>query len=76
MKDWETLEIVRQDAVVEVVLNRPQQRNALNAAMCDELRATVQALRDDDAVRCVIVRANGPVFCAGGGSEGASGDES
>ncbi|VVD97660.1 enoyl-CoA hydratase [Pandoraea aquatica] len=65
MKDWETLEIVRQDAVVEVVLNRPQQRNALNAAMCDELRATVQALRDDDSVRCVIVRANGPVFCAG-----------
>ena len=65
MKDWETLEIVRHDAVVEIVLDRPQQRNALNALMCDELRATVQALRDDDSVHCVIVRANGPVFCAG-----------
>ncbi|APD13326.1 enoyl-CoA hydratase/isomerase family protein [Pandoraea pulmonicola] len=65
MKDWETLALVRHDGFAEIVLDRPRQRNALNAAMCDELRALVQALRDDASVRCVIVRANGPVFCAG-----------
>ncbi|WP_087724331.1 enoyl-CoA hydratase/isomerase family protein [Pandoraea sp. PE-S2T-3] len=65
MKVWETLQVERSDAVVEIVLNRPQQRNALNAVMCDELRECVQALRDDATVHCVIVRANGPVFCAG-----------
>nr|WP_277403731.1 enoyl-CoA hydratase/isomerase family protein [Burkholderia sp. Ac-20345] len=57
--------IERRDAVAEIVLNRPEQRNALNGPMCDALRAAAVALRDDDTVRCVIVRANGPVFCAG-----------
>lgn len=61
----ETLIVERREGVAEIILNRPAQRNALNAAMCDALRAAAVALRDDDAIRCVIVRANGPVFCAG-----------
>jgi enoyl-CoA hydratase len=61
----ETLIVERHEGVAEIVLNRPEQRNALNAAMCDELRAAAVALRADDAIHCVIVRANGPVFCAG-----------
>jgi enoyl-CoA hydratase len=65
MTDNETLIVERREHVAEIVLNRPEQRNALNAAMCDALRAAAIDLRDDDAVHCVIVRANGPVFCAG-----------
>jgi enoyl-CoA hydratase len=65
MKDYETLIVERVAAVAEIILNRPDQRNALNATMCDELRAAALALRDDDSIHCVIVRANGPVFCAG-----------
>lgn len=65
MTPYETLIVERHEAVAEIVLNRPQQRNALNGAMCNELRALADALRDDASVRCVIVRANGPVFCAG-----------
>jgi enoyl-CoA hydratase len=51
------------DAVATITLNRPASRNALNAAMCDALVAAAQGM--DDAVRLVLVRANGPVFCAG-----------
>ncbi|CAB3961633.1 short chain enoyl-CoA hydratase [Burkholderia aenigmatica] len=65
MDESAVLIVERRDAVAEIVLNRPDQRNALNGAMCDALRAAAVALRDDGAVRCVIVRANGPVFCAG-----------
>ncbi|WP_420213306.1 enoyl-CoA hydratase/isomerase family protein [Burkholderia aenigmatica] len=65
MDESAILIVERRDAVAEIVLNRPDQRNALNGAMCDALRAAAVALRDDGAVRCVIVRANGPVFCAG-----------
>ncbi|MGB8417847.1 enoyl-CoA hydratase [Burkholderia sp. GAS332] len=65
MKEIETLIVERQEAVAEIVLNRPDQRNALNGAMCDALRKVAVTLRDDESVRCVIVRANGPVFCAG-----------
>jgi enoyl-CoA hydratase len=65
MEHTDTLIVERLNAVAEIILNRPDQRNALNAAMCDELRAAAVALRHDDSIRCVIVRANGPVFCAG-----------
>lgn len=65
MTENETLIVERHEGVAEIVLNRPRQRNALNAAMCDALRPAAVALRDDASIRCVIVRANGPVFCAG-----------
>jgi enoyl-CoA hydratase len=49
--------------VATVTLNRPQSRNALNLAMCEELRERAQGM--DRAVKLVFVRAAGPVFCAG-----------
>ena len=51
------------DGVATITLNRPETRNALNLAMCDALIAAAQGM--DDAVRLVLVRADGPVFCAG-----------
>ncbi len=48
-----------------LTLDRPDSRNALNRAMCDDLLAAAAAARDDAEVRLVFVRANGPVFCAG-----------
>jgi enoyl-CoA hydratase len=51
------------DGVATITLNRPQSRNALDLPMCGALIAAAQGM--DDAVRLVLVRANGPVFCAG-----------
>jgi enoyl-CoA hydratase len=51
------------EGVATITLNRPESRNALNLAMCDALLAALQGM--DDAVRLVLVRANGPAFCAG-----------
>lgn len=51
--------------VATITLNRPEQRNALNAAMCDALLAACIAAEADETVRLVLVRANGLVFCAG-----------
>jgi len=50
-------------AVATITLNRPDARNALNDAMCEDLRRVASAV--DPAVRVVFVRGNGPVFCAG-----------
>ncbi len=53
------------DGIAFVVLNRPEARNALSAAM---LRALTQVLVDIAAnpkVRAVVMAANGPGFCAG-----------
>lgn len=53
------------DGVASVTLNRPHSRNALNAAMCDGLIAAAQSAAADESVKLVLVRGNGPVFCAG-----------
>src|SRR5215212_7218392 len=52
------------DAVATITLNRPESRNALNRAMCEDLIAACAAAAQADA-RLVLIRANGPVFCAG-----------
>ena len=51
--------------VATATLNRPQSRNALNLAMCEGLLAACAAAAADPAVGLLLVRATGPVFCAG-----------
>lgn len=51
--------------VLTLTLNRPQAFNALSEAMLDALQAELDAIAQDDAVRCVVLAANGRAFCAG-----------
>ena len=53
------------DGVFTITLDRPEARNAVNLAMCDALIDAAERAAADDAVRVVLVRANGPAFCAG-----------
>lgn len=53
------------DGVATATLNRPESRNALNLAMCEELLSAAQSAAADASVKLFLVRANGPVFCAG-----------
>ncbi|WP_020501637.1 enoyl-CoA hydratase/isomerase family protein [Sciscionella marina] len=55
----------RNAGVAEVRLNRPRARNAVNLPMCLALRDTFAELDADEDVHLVLVRAEGPVFCAG-----------
>ncbi|MGK7870160.1 enoyl-CoA hydratase/isomerase family protein [Falsiroseomonas sp. E2-1-a20] len=50
--------------LVTLTLNRPQARNALNIALAEALAAACRRAVAE-AARCVLIRANGPVFCAG-----------
>ena len=54
-----------ESGVATIMLDRPEARNALNGAMCDELCAAAARAAADSSVRLVLVRGNGPVFCAG-----------
>jgi enoyl-CoA hydratase len=51
--------------VATIMLDRPEARNALNGAMCDALCDAAGRAAGDPGVRLVLVRGNGPVFCAG-----------
>ncbi len=47
-------------------LNRPENRNALSKELAAALMETLQAVRDERAVRGVSIRGKGGTFCAGG----------
>lgn len=55
----------RKDALLTVTLNSPDNGNALSTAMVEELVTCFEALAYDDAVRVVILRAQGKHFCSG-----------
>lgn len=60
------LDIDGQDRVATITLNRPERLNAFNRTMCDEMAAAWQAVKADDAVNAVVLRAAGQrAFSAG-----------
>lgn len=64
---FDTLQVdVDTRGVAIVTLNRPEKHNAMNAAMIAELTAAADTLGRDAQVRAIILKGNGPSFCAGG----------
>lgn len=49
------------EALAEVLLNRPAKRNALTTAMVDTITRFVRGL--PQSVRVILVRGEGPAFC-------------
>ena len=56
----------RDDSVLTITLNRAQVLNAIDMAMCEELRERLVDAGRDRNVRAVILTGNGRAFCAGG----------
>ena len=54
-----------QGGVVTLTLNRPAQFNALSEEMLSALQEALDDLKQDEAVRCVVIAASGKAFCAG-----------
>lgn len=63
---FESLELSREDDIGIIVLNVPEKRNAMTRSLTREYPEAVRQLRDDPAIRAVVLAANGPAFCAGG----------
>ncbi|MDH1010334.1 isohexenylglutaconyl-CoA hydratase [Pseudomonas nicosulfuronedens] len=66
LPNCETLLLEPDGGVLHVTLNRPDSRNAMSLAMVGELRAVLATVRDDRAVRAIVLRGAGGHFCAGG----------
>ncbi len=68
MPDGPTPLLLRADSaegITRLTLNRPAARNALSFALLGALHDTLARIAQDDAVRVVVLAAEGPVFCAG-----------
>ena len=55
----------REGRLLRLQLNRPEKRNALNLALCNELISALRAANADTSVGAVLIEAAGPSFCAG-----------
>ena len=53
------------DSIAAITMNRPEAMNALNEKVLRELKQAIAQVRDDPAVRVVIITGEGPAFVAG-----------
>ena len=65
MARFSTIDFSLKDGIATITLDRPEARNALNLAMCEDLLGAAKAIASDERVRVVLVRGAGPSFCAG-----------
>lgn len=53
------------DGVGVLSLNRPHRHNAITDALFDEISTATSKYLSDHAVRCLLIRGEGPSFCSG-----------
>lgn len=59
------LQIDESENVLTITLNRPEKRNAFHQPYLNELAYALAYAHYNNAIWAVVVKANGPVFCAG-----------
>lgn len=63
--DTKNILLQRENGVLSMQFNRPEQRNAMSLEMVSELLAALQAAESDGSTRVIVLRGSGGHFCAG-----------
>ena len=63
---FETLTFDIAENIATITLNRPDNANALNAKMAEEIHEVSIECDTNDDIRCVVLTATGKLFCGGG----------
>ena len=63
--DFGTLAVTQEDGVVQVILNRPEARNAISHRMQAEIDIALDEAEIDPEVKAVVLRGEGVIFSAG-----------
>jgi len=61
----EAIVVERAEGIVTITLNRPEKKNAANAAMWAELLTTFRDIAQSDTDRVVVITGAGGAFCSG-----------
>ncbi len=64
MTDLNHIRIEKDQGIASIVFARPK-HNVLNIEMMNELNGELEAMIGDDTLKCVIIKADGPSWCAG-----------
>ncbi len=73
MSDYSTILVSIENNVAWITLNRPEQRNAVNAQMRDELLRVFSSARTDAGIRSLVLTGAGKGFCTGADLSGPRG---
>lgn len=66
MDEYETINLdATPGGIAVLTLDRPDRHNALNALVIEELTDALETLEEQETIRMVILRGNGPSFSAG-----------
>jgi len=65
--------LYKQTGVATLTFNRPEVLNAINIPMAEALLEAVKALREEPALRCIVLTGAGRAFMAGGDVASMSG---
>ena len=65
MKPYKYVIYSLEDRIINISLNRPDKRNALNQELVNELIHAFESARNDFQGKVIILKAEGGVFCAG-----------
>lgn len=63
--NYQTLLFQQHGAVAWITLNRPDERNAVNPRMVNELHHALQAVQADTSTHVMVLTGAGSAFCAG-----------
>jgi len=66
MTEYECVIYEMEDAVAKITMNRPDQRNAINRQLADELLDALIRVNAEPGVKVVVLSGAGKSFCAGG----------
>ena len=67
---YKTILLEKENAWLNIWLNRPDSRNALSAEMVSELKNILIDTRSDEVIRGITIQGKGNMFCAGGDLKG------
>lgn len=68
--------VEEKDNVLTITLNRPDKRNAFHLPLTCELAYALAYAHYENSIWCVVLKANGPTFCAGADLKAFAGDTS
>lgn len=63
--DYQNILFETAERIAYVTMNRPEKRNALSVEFMQELTACFRAIGENRHIAVVILKGNGPAFCAG-----------
>ena len=67
--------IEEKENVLTITLNRPDKRNAFHMPLANELAFALAYAHYNNAIWCIVLKANGPTFCAGADLKAFAGDD-